>query len=435
MCAPVWCGSGAALCSLRAYWGALPHAHAPQVEWFSALEGAVAKIVKIVAGVDEEEERGPAHTSGGGGGGGGGGKSWAEQLERTYASVGASSLGALGGSRCRCTASSLCPDADDTDNFPVFVPAGSSSGARRGSNSGGGSGSGGGGLYDRPAASSRHQMVSIVNYDLPSGGGSGPGSGAGAGRHGVTSSSGAGRAGGYGGDAGGRSDYGYVTVDYGSIAGARWVCQRWWGRKQGCPTGHKLLGHAAVMSCSLWPLDPSCSKAHFFLHAGANPVSDTAPAAGYSGAPAAGYGGGASSAYPGPGDAYGGYGQAQAPQAVQQQAAAQQGYGGYPPAAQQQAPDYGQQQQQAGYAGGNLMDAVTAPQVNSAGVCGCWGMHGCVVASGRRSAGLTVSACCVPAGCPAGAVWQPLAGALHRCVGWAVSWRWGCLSRQWNPMP
>ena len=58
-----------------------------QVEWYSALEGAVAKIVRLVAGVDEEEERRPAAT-GGGAGGGKGKSSWAEQLEKTYASVG-----------------------------------------------------------------------------------------------------------------------------------------------------------------------------------------------------------------------------------------------------------------------------------------------------------------------------------------------------------
>jgi hypothetical protein len=51
-----------------------------QVEWFSALEGAVAKIVKQVAGVDEAEEDniGASNKA----------KSWAEQLEKTYASAG-----------------------------------------------------------------------------------------------------------------------------------------------------------------------------------------------------------------------------------------------------------------------------------------------------------------------------------------------------------
>lgn len=42
----------------------------------------MARIVKLVAGVDEEEERG--HSAAGGAKA----KSWAEQLERTYASVG-----------------------------------------------------------------------------------------------------------------------------------------------------------------------------------------------------------------------------------------------------------------------------------------------------------------------------------------------------------
>lgn len=51
-----------------------------QVEWFSALEGAVAKIVKQVAGVDEPEEDniGVSNKA----------KTWAEQLENTYASAG-----------------------------------------------------------------------------------------------------------------------------------------------------------------------------------------------------------------------------------------------------------------------------------------------------------------------------------------------------------
>lgn len=82
-------------------------------------------------------------------------------------------------------------------------------------------------------------------------------------------------------------------------------------------------------------------------------MPSTAPTAGYSDTPAAGYGSGPPGAYPGPGDAYGSYGEVPH--------AAPQGYS-FPPAAQQQAPEYGQQQQ-AGYGGGNLMDAVTAPQV------------------------------------------------------------------------
>lgn len=193
------------------------------MEWFSALEGAVAKIVKIVAGVEEEEQRG--HAQNGGGADSGKAQSWAEQLERTYASVGAC-LGKVGLEEggpvilhckpkhgcCRIVAM-MCKGRLLPGLHPAF--AGSSSGARRGGSSSGGGGSGG--LTDRPGASSRHQMVSIVNYDLPSVGGAG--SGPGTGRHGGASSSGAGRLGGYGGSGGG--DYGYVTVDYGSIAGAR----------------------------------------------------------------------------------------------------------------------------------------------------------------------------------------------------------------------
>lgn len=185
----------------------------------------MAKIVKIVAGVEEEEQRG--HAQNGGGADSGKAQSWAEQLERTYASVGAC-LGKVGleeggpvHSSLQAKARMLSHCGHDVKGklflclHPAF--AGSSSGARRGGSSSGGGGSGAGGLNGRPAASSRHQMVSIVNYDLPSGGvaGSGPGTG----RHGGASSSGAGRPGGYGGGAGG--DYGYVTVDYGSIAGAR----------------------------------------------------------------------------------------------------------------------------------------------------------------------------------------------------------------------
>lgn len=125
-----------------------------QVEWISALEGAVARIVKLVAGVDEEAEAAAAAKP----------KSWAEQLERTYASVG------------------------------------SSSATRRGGSSGDGGGP------------SRSQMVSIVSYDGPSGGAGGGARGGASGRSGY--------GGGHSGGGSGGSDYSYVTVDYGSIAGA-----------------------------------------------------------------------------------------------------------------------------------------------------------------------------------------------------------------------
>ncbi|KAL4423786.1 hypothetical protein ABPG75_001087 [Micractinium tetrahymenae] len=132
-----------------------------QVEWISALEGAVAKIVKLVAGVDDEAEAAVAAAAKP--------KSWAEQLERTYASVGSTSASRRGGS----------------------------------------SGDGGGG--------SRSQMVSIVSYDGPSGGGGGSGARGGAS---ARSGYGGGYSGGGGGGGSGGSDYSYVTVDYGSIAGA-----------------------------------------------------------------------------------------------------------------------------------------------------------------------------------------------------------------------
>ena len=144
-------------------------------------------------------------------------------------------------------------------------------------------------------------MVSVVGYDAAPGGGGGGGAGR-------TSSAPA--------RAGGSSDYGYVTVDYGSIAGA-------------------------------------------------SAVPDSAPSGGYGGAPTGGYGGAATGGYGGGG--YGG-GYAQQQQQQQQQPAAGYGGGGYgqQQAAPAAAPDYGQQA--GGYGSGNLMDAVTAPQVGLGGV-------------------------------------------------------------------
>ncbi len=84
---------------------------------------------------------------------------------------------------------------------PRFL-AGSSSGTRRGGSSGDGGGP------------SRSQMVSIVSYDGPSGG-----TGAGGGARGGASGRG-GYGGGHSGAGSGGSDYSYITVDYGSIAGS-----------------------------------------------------------------------------------------------------------------------------------------------------------------------------------------------------------------------
>jgi hypothetical protein len=58
-----------------------------QVEWYSALEGAVAKIVKLVAGVDDEDQAATATS----GRQSGKSKDWAEQLERSYVSAGSHS--------------------------------------------------------------------------------------------------------------------------------------------------------------------------------------------------------------------------------------------------------------------------------------------------------------------------------------------------------
>lgn len=180
-----------------------------QVEWISALEGAVARIVKLVAGVDEEAEAAAAKP-----------KSWAERLERTYASVGEAQGSAVLPHRLSvCRAAMIWRKqgwrggAGKQSTLHAWVgvhaskctsaaAAGSSSASRRG----GSSGDGGGG-------SSRAQMVSIVSYDGPSGGG---GSGSGA-RGGAGGRSGHGA--GYSAGGSGGSDYSYITVDYGSIAG------------------------------------------------------------------------------------------------------------------------------------------------------------------------------------------------------------------------
>ena len=55
-----------------------------QVEWFSALEGAVAKIVRAVAGLEEEEQ---APASDNRSSSSGRDRNWANQLEKGFASV------------------------------------------------------------------------------------------------------------------------------------------------------------------------------------------------------------------------------------------------------------------------------------------------------------------------------------------------------------
>ena len=55
----------------------------------------MSRIVKLVAGVEEEEER-PARGAGAGSGGSRAPKSWAEQLERSFASSGGGGSGGGG---------------------------------------------------------------------------------------------------------------------------------------------------------------------------------------------------------------------------------------------------------------------------------------------------------------------------------------------------
>ena len=59
-----------------------------QVEWFSALEGAVAKIVRAVAGLEEEDQAPAVDTRSSGSGRD---RDWANQLEKGFASVSKSS--------------------------------------------------------------------------------------------------------------------------------------------------------------------------------------------------------------------------------------------------------------------------------------------------------------------------------------------------------
>lgn len=59
-----------------------------QVEWFSALEGAVAKIVRAVAGLEEEE---PAPAVNNSSSSSGRDRDWANQLEKGFASMSKSS--------------------------------------------------------------------------------------------------------------------------------------------------------------------------------------------------------------------------------------------------------------------------------------------------------------------------------------------------------
>lgn len=75
-------------------WGTVLQVHyiadseTEQVEWFSALEGAVAKIVRAVAGLEEEEQAPAVNNSSSNSGRD---RDWANQLEKGFASMSKSS--------------------------------------------------------------------------------------------------------------------------------------------------------------------------------------------------------------------------------------------------------------------------------------------------------------------------------------------------------
>ena len=73
-----------------------------QVEWVSAIEGAVARIVKQAAGLDEEEA-----PPSGGGGGGKGAQDWARQLEKGFAALPTSGGRSSSGRRVRPASATL----------------------------------------------------------------------------------------------------------------------------------------------------------------------------------------------------------------------------------------------------------------------------------------------------------------------------------------
>ena len=99
-----------------------------QVEWFSALEGAVAKIVRAVAGLEEEE---PAPAADNRSSSSGRDRDWANQLEKGFASISKSS--------------SSRPDANAMVNIVGY------------------SGGGGGGGSNHPSAARRSESFAADN--------------------------------------------------------------------------------------------------------------------------------------------------------------------------------------------------------------------------------------------------------------------------------
>eukprot|EP00891_Asterochloris_glomerata_P002471 jgi/Astpho2/2471/Aster-04196 len=148
-----------------------------QVEWLSALEGAVSRIVRLVAGVDDEEPA-PASKRKTSRSDSGGDRNWAQQLESSFA---AHSIGGGGGG-----------------------------GSSRGRDSAGGYDSG---PSQRDSRKHKDTMVSVIGYDSASA----PPSG----RDGGGSRGGAGYPGNYAGminDEFGATDYGGGGINYSQIA-------------------------------------------------------------------------------------------------------------------------------------------------------------------------------------------------------------------------
>ncbi|KAG1676323.1 hypothetical protein FOA52_001118 [Chlamydomonas sp. UWO 241] len=128
------------------------------VEWVSAIETAMARIVRAVAGVDDEPVSSSGSSRAKGGGGGGGAKDsgdWMKQLERNMESFDKGGAGGGGG-----RSGGRADNASSNDPY---------AGQRYGGGGGGGGRSGGSG--------GGNVMVEVVGYDGNGGGGGGGGGG------------------------------------------------------------------------------------------------------------------------------------------------------------------------------------------------------------------------------------------------------------------
>ncbi|KAF8057631.1 branched-chain-amino-acid aminotransferase-like protein 1 [Scenedesmus sp. PABB004] len=328
-------------------------AETEMVEWISALEGSVSRIVKQLAGVDDspppsgsrDRERHSHRSSSrseraGGGGSSNSASEWARAMERSM------SQGAGGG--------------------------------------------GGGSSSSRDRRGGGSTMVSVVGYD---GGGGGSGSG-----HASAPSAAPGYGGGYGGGGGGADPYGGIS-SYSQVSGVAGVAGALddlslnyggYGGGGGAPAGGGRGGASGYGAYggggSGGAYGDAGGSAGYGASAGANYGYGSAPApaaygggGGYGGEAAGGYGGGGGYGEPGGGanGAYGGYGapaQQQPPASAYEQQQQPAGgyeqpgaaYGGYYSQQQQQPqPPQQQQPQPGGYGQGvgvSLMDQVPSQQ-------------------------------------------------------------------------